>query len=218
MKLIKLFTFVFIAVFFFSGAVQAETWTAGPALIPGEKSKSYRTAELRVNTSTAKIPVYEGDDLRFKDKFNGRMRKEADRYLLALYGEDMKREVSGWLHWQEGRKGNLNSVIFIEAVMYKGAAHPITYVKGMTSDREGNQVTLPDLQKRMPGLTVDRLRKETAMQCEKRGIMLFDDYHISGFPKEFYIGTDNHIYFIFQQYDIAPYASGWIMIDMGKVS
>ena len=38
---------------------------------------------------------------------------------------------------------------------------------------------------------------------------------ITEFPKEFYIGNDGHLYFVFQQYDIAPYSEGWIMADMG---
>ena len=36
-------------------------------------------------------------------------------------------------------------------------------------------------------------------------------------PETFYIDKNNHLYFVFQQYAIAPYAAGFIVIDIGEV-
>lgn len=218
MKIGKLLGLILAVLFFSMIQVQAETWSAGPALIPGEKSKFYESTELRFRTSVAKIPVYKGKNTVFQERFNEKMRKEGNHYLLALHGEKIKRNVAGWLHWQEGSRGKWNSIILVESVMYEGAAHPINYVKGITLDDTGREITLEELQKRMPRLTVEKLQEETEKQCRKKGIVLFDNYKITEFPGEFYIGTNHHLYFIFQQYDIGPYSSGWIMVDMGKAA
>ena len=45
----------------------------------------------------------------------------------------------------------------------------------------------------------------------------FEDLKINKFPETFYIDKNNHLYFVFQQYAIAPYAAGFIVIDMGEV-
>ena len=52
-------------------------------------------------------------------------------------------------------------------------------------------------------------------ECTARHISTEEAEKITEFPKEFYIGNNGHLYFIFQQYDIAPYSEGWIMADMG---
>ena len=63
MKIGKLLGLILAVLFFSMIQVQAETWTAGPALIPGEKSKFYESTELRLRTSVAKIPVYKGKEI-----------------------------------------------------------------------------------------------------------------------------------------------------------
>ena len=35
-------------------------------------------------------------------------------------------------------------------------------------------------------------------------------------PDIFYIGKDSHLYLVFEPYEIGPYASGFIAIDMGE--
>ncbi len=223
MKIGKIISLVLAILFFSGGFVQGKEWLAGPALIAGEKSKVYRTVERRMDTSVTRVPGYDGDNLSFKKRFNERMEKEADYFLTSLNGNQKKRrkikwKVSGWLQWQEGKKGDFNSIVLVESVMYEKAAHPINYVKGITLDRDGKRLTFSGLKSMMPELTLEKLKKETAKQARKRNLPLFPNYTITEFPKEFYIGTNNHVYFIFQQYDIAPYSTGWIMIDMGSLS
>ena len=81
----------------------------------------------------------------------------------------------------------------------------------------GHKVTFEDLKKKMPNLTLEELRRQTALQAEANHLFLFKDYKINKFPKTFYIDKNNHLYFVFQQYAIAPYAAGFITIDMGEV-
>ena len=79
----------------------------------------------------------------------------------------------------------------------------------------GKVVTLADLKTAMPSLSVEALRDAAARECTARHISTEEAEKITEFPKEFYIGNNGHLYFIFQQYDIAPYSEGWIMADMG---
>lgn len=76
MKIGKLLGLILAVLFFSMIQVQAETWTAGPALIPGEKSKFYESTELRFRTSVAKIPVYKGKNTVFQERFNEKNEKE----------------------------------------------------------------------------------------------------------------------------------------------
>ena len=89
------------------------------------------------------------------------------------------------------------------------------YVKGITLNATGKVVTLADLKTAMPSLSVEALRDAAARECTARHISTEEAEKITEFPKEFYIGNNGHLYFIFQQYDIAPYSEGWIMADMG---
>ena len=87
--------------------------------------------------------------------------------------------------------------------------------EGITLNAAGKVVTLADLKAVMPSLSVEALRDAAARECTARHISTEEAEKITEFPKEFYIGNDGHLYFVFQQYDIAPYSEGWIMADMG---
>ena len=127
----------------------------------------------------------------------------------ALHG------LAGWMDWQAGAVKPYVSVVLLETMTYEGGAHPLNYVKGITLNAAGKVVTLADLKAAMPSLSVEALRDAAARECTARHISTEEAEKITEFPKEFYIGNNGHLYFIFQQYDIAPYSEGWIMADMG---
>lgn len=147
--------------------------------------------------------------------FNEEMDKAAERYLQALNRESGHR-LSGWMDWQAGAVKPYISVVLLETMTYEGGAHPLNYVKGVTLNAAGKVVTLADLKAAMPSLSVETLRDVAVRECTARHISTELAEKIAEFPKEFYIGNDGHLYFIFQQYDIAPYSAGWIMADMGQ--
>ena len=124
-------------------------------------------------------------------------------------------DLSGWMDWQAGTVKPYVSVVLLETMTYEGGAHPLNYVKGITLNATGKVVTLADLKTAMPSLSVEALRDAAARECTARHISTEEAEKITEFPKEFYIGNNGHLYFIFQQYDIAPYSEGWIMADMG---
>ncbi len=195
----------------------AMDWSAGPGLKPVTENHTYQTMERRQGESTIRVPFYQGKNERLGTALNDRMEKEVDDYLKFLNNDKRPYRVTGWLYWQEGETEPYASVVLLESIMYEGAAHPLTYVKGVTFDENGKRITLADLKAAMPDLTLERLRQETKRQCDERNINMFAENTIDDFPKEFYIGNDGNLYFIFQQYDIAPYVAGWIMINMGRM-
>ena len=119
------------------------------------------------------------------------------------------------MDWQAGTVKPYVSVVLLETMTYEGGAHPLNYVKGITLNATGKVVTLADLKTAMPSLSVEALRDAAARECTARHISTEEAEKITEFPKEFYIGNNGHLYFIFEQYDIAPYSEGWIMADMG---
>lgn len=215
MKFIKnILLFVLVTVFSF-GTVSAAGWSAGPGLAPSDDFKSYRTIERRLGISTARIPHdKEVFSAGARSAFNAAMDNAAAQYLQNLNKEGTRR-LSGWMIWQAGAAEPYASVVLLQTTSYEGGAHPLNYVKGFTFDKTGKELTLTDLQAAMPSLTVEALRQEAIRECMKRNISTELAEQIMEFPKEFYIGNDGHLYFIFQQYDIAPYSEGWIMADMG---
>ena len=101
--------------------------------------------------------------------------------------------------------------------MPEGAAHPSTTVKGLTFDHNGYRLTRADVLSRLPAQSSADIQNLIETQTKARNLPIFEpkDWSIHTWPQEFYIGQDKHIYFIFQQYDIEPYAAGWISIDTG---
>lgn len=124
----------------------------------------------------------------------------------------------GYVSYEVGYVGDdWVSVILYESIMPEGAAHPSTTVKGLTFDHNGYRLTRADVLSRLPAQSSADIQNLIETQTKARNLPIFEpkDWSIHTWPQEFYIGQDKHIHFIFQQYDIAPYAAGWISIDTG---
>lgn len=198
------------------GNLAAAGWTAGSGLTSSQDFSAFETIERRLGLSTAKIPHDRkclSEEMRVF--FNEEMDREAEIYLQAL-NKDSAYHPSGWMDWQVGAVKPYVSVVLLETMVYEGGAHPLSYVKGITLDAAGKVMTLSDLQAAMPSLSLEMIRNAAVRECVARDISTESAERIEEFPKEFYIGNDGHLYFIFQQYDIASYSEGWIMADMGR--
>ena len=206
--------FILSCMLFFPEEVQG--WVAGPGLIAVKENENFRTAEIRNGQTTVAFPRYKGNNEIFHQAFNDLIEKELTGYMEAVKRGEKKRNIAGWVTWQQGRTRDVYSIIFVKSLTYEGGAHPMTYIKGVTWNRDGKRITFHDLKEHVKNLTIENLRTAVAVQCEQKGIHLYSDYRIDDFPKEFYIGHDGKVYFIFQEYEIAPYAAGWIIISMGK--
>lgn len=208
------------ALLLFPAIGTAEAYTAetlkqaqGPAIV----SESYKDGTMEVRKAVSK-----DTNLLRRARINSAIDTEIDRFgtYVAKANQRTGGGTKGWINYKEGMTGEndpYTSLLLFESVYYYHAAHPLTYAKGLTFDQMGHKVTFEDLKKKMPNLTLEELRRQTALQAEANHLFLFKDYKINKFPETFYIDKNNHLYFVFQQYAIAPYAAGFIVIDMGEV-
>ena len=150
-----------------------------------------------------------------------RINSAIEREILHWEGESIKPEDGrAWMHWFSGYTGeDAKSFILTESTYYTHAAHPTTYAKGMTFDKEGHLVTREEILKRIGTRKAADIIKLVFEQTTERNIPIFEEtvMQLTDWPKEFYIGNDGTIYFIFQQYEIAPYSSGIIEISAGRI-
>lgn len=166
----------------------------------------------------AKLPVWKGGTALQRARVNAAVEAEAARFAARLTDLRTHGEVSGWLSWQAGRAdAELVSLVLYESVYFKGAAHPSTTVVGLTFDAKGEPVARKEALARAVPQTAEDINAAIERQGKERDLMLFrpEWRTVQGWPQEFYVGADGRLYFIFQQYDIAPYAAGWIAIDAG---
>lgn len=110
----------------------------------------------------------------------------------------------------------LLSVIITEYVYFPGAAHPATYRKALNFNSDsGIKISADSLTELGDSdyspKTLTRKLKEYA---EKNKLQLNLDFtELTKIPEDFYFDENLHVHFIFQQYEVAPYAFGIIEFD-----
>lgn len=217
LKYIALATALFLAP---AGGVSA-SWVLGPALSVAADDGTFTTEVADSDMFHRKLPVYHGANLLARARINGAIEVKARSFEESLAKRNSTWKTEGWISWQEGMAGKdspFTSFLLITSTYPDRAAHPTSYAHTMTFDSLGHRVTMGDLEKRMPHLTVGEVNRQIEIQCRERQIPIFENHHtIRKLPDTFYIGKDSHLYLVFQQYEIAPYSSGFIAIDMGEV-
>lgn len=203
---------------FVCAAVMAAMMLSGGAAL-ASPGLAERDALLTVEDYAAgDYPVLtEGPILR-RARVNAAVAAEAARFTQWVEDSRAHGEVSGWISWQDGRRDDdLVSLVLLESIYYQGAAHPSTRVVGMTFDSEGALISREEALRRTPVRDAAGIMAFIERQAVERGLDLFPREWrvVKDWPECFYVGEDNHLYFIFQQYEIAPYAAGWIAIDVG---
>ena len=67
------------------------------------------------------------------------------------------------------------------------------------------------------GWLMERLEKKLREKVERKKIFLFEDaLPLKELPETFYWDKKLHVHFVFQQYEIAPYAGGIIDVDIDE--
>ena len=167
---------------------------------------------------SVKYPVYTGTSFLRNAWINAAIETEVSSFYDHVAALNKTGKFTGYVSYEVGYVGDdWVSVILYESIMPEGAAHPSTTVKGLTFDYNGQRLTRADVLSRLPVQSRDTIQAMIQDQTKERNLPIFEpkDWTIHTWPQEFYIGQDKHIHFIFQQYDIAPYAAGWISIDTG---
>lgn len=185
---------------------------------PGLRETAAQVSEeapALVDGLDARYPVWEGGTALQRARVNAAVEAETVRFATELEKMQEHGDVDGWVRWMAGRTdGGLVSLVLLESVYPHHAAHPSTAVVGMTFDEKGYRVSREEALRRAAGTDVEAA---VSQQAAERGLSLFPEAwrQQTDWPEQFYVGADGQLYFIFQQYEIAPYAAGWIAIDAG---
>lgn len=171
-------------------------------------------------------PVVHVDDKAVERKINTTIIAEVDRFVTGVYRNAQVNNLEvGGLHTSfdigSNEAGNtvILSVIMTESVYYKMAAHPSTYLRALnfnTSNGELMDVSyLTDVGAGVPVSELcDRLTQTLKAKAERENLFLFDEaLPLKELPNDFYWDENLHVHFIFQQYEVAPYAVGIIDVD-----
>lgn len=202
-----------------AGSAEAE-WTLGPGLAPPlPTNPAFSTKGWQEGTMNVNIPVSKDENLLKRARINAAVEVETARFTRTIEKRNEAWKTSGWVTWQSAmdRKDSpVTSFLLVESSYPDRAAHPMSRAVAMNFDRLGHRVTLKDLKKTMGYLTVEEVNRQIDIQCGERNIHLFARHEVRKLPDLFYIGKDNHVYLVFEPYEIGPYASGFIAIDMGE--
>lgn len=172
-------------------------------------------------------PVVHVEDKAVERKINTAIIAEVDRFVTGVY---RNAQVNGYevgdVHTSfdvgSNQAGNtvILSLIITESCYYKMAAHPSTFQHTLNFNTSSGELMtqryLTEVGEGfMTGELTRRLNEKLQAKAEREKLFLFDDLlPLKELPANFYWDENLHVHFIFQHYDIAPYAAGIIDVDI----
>ena len=160
---------------------------------------------------------------RFVDKRKNDFDEMHDEYLNAK-GNDMPAFFFSLYDIIEGKAqiGYKDCITYIVAhEEYNGGAHPNTYINITNFDPvSGNEITLDNIFKEgyeepLTAILTNQLMKEAQVssieELRDKGILFFDT---EMFVSNNFIPEDDSITFLYNRYEIAPYAAGEILLTI----
>ena len=186
--------------------------------------------EARFNDSDTLIyPVVHLSDAAVAEKINGKILTEIQSFIKQMHYAaqyDGQKVAGMYTSYEVGSNEAggtvILSIIISESSYFEGAAHPSTVKHVLNfNTASGNLMGVDHLTDIGSGVSrqeiLQRLEQALIRHCEREGIKLFDEaLPLKHLPENFYWDENLHVHFIFQQYDIAPYAAGIIDVDIEK--
>ena len=156
-------------------------------------------------------------------QINKAIRAEIKRFLDAtnkqLVEGDFKSVTVG-VDYQIpcNHENGILSIILTEYVNFEGSAHPSTFRRGLNFNSDSGARltadTLSEIARHGNDYTPLELTKKLRAYSEKNKLPLFQDFQqLNQTPEDFYFDDNLHVHFLFQQYEVAPYAAGIIDLD-----
>ena len=176
-----------------------------------------------------RYPVIKTGNPAIDDKINVAIVAEVDRFSTGIYQNaafnDYK--VAGiYTNYEIACNGDgdtvILSVLLTESSYYEKAAHPSTYLRALNfnlanGERMGINYLLEVGEGVQEGEILEKLNKKIVDKVKYERLFVFPDaIPIKNLPQDFYWDKNLHVHFIFQQYEIAPYAVGIIDIDIDE--
>ncbi|MBR6012282.1 MAG: DUF3298 domain-containing protein [Selenomonadaceae bacterium] len=161
-------------------------------------------------------------------KINSEIRRAVESFLVhvettAADGLESSRakEVSISFEVPCNHENGILSIILTEYFYLEGAAHPSTARRTLNFNSDsGERITadsLSEIAKEEYGeseYSPKNLTRKLKKYVEKNNLMLYSGFkQLTKIPEDFYFDNNLHVHFIFQQYEVAPYAVGIIEFD-----
>lgn len=164
-------------------------------------------------------PVVVTENLNANAKINAVIRAEVQRFVDAMEKQAKENEIRlGDLGVDFtipcNHTGGVISVLLTEFVYFEKAAHPSTIVRALNFNSvTGEQITTANLKNITPEILTAKLKTHVA----QNNLFLYEDFTaLEKLPEDFYYDDNLNVIFIFQQYEVAPYAVGIIQVNAGK--
>ena len=162
------------------------------------------------------------------DSFVSQYTHEYKQNLTPLYIEDKGDELKRrWYEYEynietETKVGRDDAVVIYTITLdyYEGGAHGIEQLLIMNFDKQsGNQLTLQDIfvpgyEERLKEMLLNKLMdmtdSKTMEELKEKGFL----YSMDMFPSENFMLEEDHITFVYNVYEIAPYTMGRTSLEL----
>ena len=172
-------------------------------------------------------PVVSTGDEAIDQKINRKIQEELMSFIKGMHYDAQyydRKVIDARINYEVGsnQAGNtvILSIVMTESQYFEGAAHPATWKRALNfNTSSGNRMGLDYLTDVGEGLRegylLERLEQKLCEKIEREGIYLFEDaLPLKQLPENFYWDENLHVHFIFQHYEVAPYAYGIIDVDI----
>lgn len=162
-----------------------------------------------------KYPEVKTSDAVISGKINQVIREEIKNFLTAAR-EPNPSVTAATSYTIPLDNGKILSILLTEYVNYEGAAHPLTFMRALNFDlTKGTLINVADISKyTKKKISPKELTKKLKAHAKREDFMLFSDFkELEKLPENFYFDDKLHLHFLFQQYEVAPYAVGIIDVD-----
>ena len=174
-----------------------------------------------------RYPVVHTGNSAIDDKINVAIIAEVDRFSTSIHQNAAFNGYKvGDIHTDYeiacNQDGNtvILSILMTESSYYEKAAHPSTYLRALNFNLSNGELIginyLTDVGEGVPeSQFIERLEEKLLYKVKHEKLFIFpDSIPLKNLPQDFYWDKDLHVHFIFQQYEIAPYAIGIIDVDI----
>lgn len=172
-------------------------------------------------------PVVHVEDKTVEQKINAAIIAEINRFVTAVkqtaqdYDFNLI-ELSTSYKVGSNEAGNtvILSIVITESNYYKGGVHPATYMRALNFNTANGELIdvsyLTDVGSGVPeNRLIRHLEEKLKEKCERENRYLSRDaFPLKKLPRDFYWDENLHLHFIFQHYEVAPYSSGIIDVDV----
>ena len=172
-------------------------------------------------------PVVHLDNPTVEGKINAKIEEEIMSFIKGLHYAaqyDNRKVLGAYTSYEVGSNESggtvILSIIMTESQYFEGAAHPATWQHTLNfNTSSGDLMGMDYLTKVGEGVSPDefrsRIERKLREKVEREKIYLFPEaLPLKNLPENFYWDEKLHVHFIFQHYEVAPYAAGIIDVDI----